>query len=89
MTDHQPANLELHIEELVLHGFEHVDRAQIGSAVQHELSRLVAEGGVPRSLAHSGEIANLDGGEFDLAPGSEAGRVGAQVAQAVYGSLQQ
>ena len=89
MTGLQAVDLELHIEELVLHGFEHVDRAQIGRAVEQELARLMAKEGAPRLLANSREIGQLDGGELDLTYGSTAAEVGNQVAEAVYGSMQQ
>ena len=46
-----PYNIELHIEELVLHGFAPKDRYTIGEAVQRELSRLFAEQGVHSSLS--------------------------------------
>ena len=39
----ESANLNLHIEELVLHGFAPGDRYRIGEAVQQELTRLFAE----------------------------------------------
>ncbi|MBE9581067.1 MAG: hypothetical protein IMF18_05555 [Proteobacteria bacterium] len=78
-------NIELHIEELVLHGFAHGDR--IGEAVEQELSRLLADRGVPQSLERGGEVARVDGGAFEVAAGSRAEVVGAQVAKAVYGGL--
>ncbi len=34
----KPYNIELHIEELVLHGFSPNDRHAIGEAVQRELT---------------------------------------------------
>ena len=80
-------NVELHIEELVLHGFSPGDRYRIGEAVGQELSRLLADRGVPQSLLQGGEIASVDGGAFEVAPGSRAEAVGAQVAKAVYGGL--
>jgi len=80
-------NIELHIEELVLHGFEPHDRYRIGDAVERELVRLFTEQGVPQSLANGGEIDKLDGGGFEVAPGSKAEVIGAQVARAVYGGL--
>ena len=80
------ANIELRVDELVLHGFEPKDRHRIGRAVEHELGRLFAERGAP-PLAQSGEIADLDGGSFEVAPGAGAAAIGAQVAQAVYGGL--
>ena len=80
-------SVELHIEELVLHGFAPGDRYRIGEAVEQELARMLADRGVPESLAQGGEIASVDGGAFEVAPGSRAGVVGAQVAKAVYGGL--
>ena len=48
---HEAGNIELHIEELVLHGFEPGDRHRIGEAIERELARLFAEQGTPPSLA--------------------------------------
>ncbi len=82
-----PRNIELHIEELVLHGFASGDRYRIAEAVERELAAQFAEQGVPQSLAEGGEIVNLDGGAFQVAAGSKPEVIGAQVAQAVYGRL--
>jgi hypothetical protein len=79
--------IDLHIEELVFHGFSRADRYRIGQAVEHELGRLFTEQGMPPSLARSGEIASLDGGSFEARPGSGTEAIGAQVARAVYGGL--
>jgi len=80
-------NIELHIEELVLHGFAPGDRYRIAEGVEQELTRLLADRGVPQSLTEGGEIASVDGDAFEVAPGSRAGVVGAQVAKAVYRGL--
>ena len=53
-------NIELHIEELVLHGFSPRERYAIGEAVQRELTRLFTEQGVPPSLLHPRAAARLD-----------------------------
>lgn len=82
-----PANINLHIEELVLHGFAPGDRYRIGEAVQQELTRMFAEQGVPRSLAEGGEIGRLDAGAFEMASGAKPEVVGTQIAQAIYGGL--
>jgi hypothetical protein len=78
------SDLELHIEELVLHGFAPGDRHAIGEAVERELVRLFAEQGIPPALARGGEIARQDGGAFELAPRGGAGSVGTRVAGAIY-----
>jgi len=81
------ANVELHIEELVLHGFAPGDRYRIGAAVERELAHLFSDAGVPPSLMQSIDVARLDGGAFQVAPGAKTETIGAQVAQAVYGEL--
>ena len=85
----KPKNIELNIEELVLQGFSPGDRHLIGEAVEQELTRLLADRGVPQSLERGREIANMNGGAFEVAPDSRAQVVGAQVAKAVYEGLRQ
>ncbi len=82
-------NLELNIDDLVLHGFAYGDRYLIGAAIERELARLFAERGTPSSLAESGDLPRLDGGAFEVTPGAKPAAIGAQVAQAVYGGLNQ
>jgi hypothetical protein len=83
----KPARIELHIDELVLHGFAPGDRHAIGDAVQHELTRLLAEQGLAPSAVANHERAHVNAGEFHVAPASKAPAVGAQVARAVHGGL--
>jgi hypothetical protein len=85
----KPTNVELHIEELVLHGFAAADRYRIGETVERELARLFAEEGIPATLTSSLEASRLDAGAFHVAPNSKAEAVGAEVARAVYGGLKQ
>jgi hypothetical protein len=82
-----PQSVELHIEELLLHGFEPGDRYRISDAVEHELARLFADRGVPPSLAGGDGAAMLDVGEFTVAQGTTPEEIGAQVAHAIYGGL--
>ena len=83
----KPGNVELRIEELVLHGFEPADHHRIGEAVESELARLFVEEGVPTSLAREGGTDRVDGGTIEAQPGSGAEAIGALVARAVYGGL--
>jgi hypothetical protein len=76
--------VELHIEELVLHGFAPDDRYGIGDVVERELTRLFTEQGVPPALIQNGEITRLDGGAFQVQPGSNAETTGIQLATAIY-----
>ena len=77
-------NIKLHIEKLILDGFEPGDQYKIAQAVEGELTLLLAEQGVPPSLAQGGDVAHLDGGSFTIVSGASAGEVGTQVARTVY-----
>jgi len=83
----RPTNLELNIEELVLHGFPPGDHHRIGEAVERELARLFAERGVSPSWDQSRNLAHLDGGTFEAKPALRAEAIGTRVARSVYGSL--
>jgi hypothetical protein len=80
--------IEIQIEELVLHGFAPGDRLSIGEAVQRELTRLIVEQGLA-SLNHDVEIARVNGGAFDMKPGARSETTGAQIAQNIYRGLSQ
>ena len=82
-----PHSIELHIEELVLHGFAPSDRYRIAHAVERELARLFADQGLPPSLAQEAEVTQSDAGAFKIASGATAEAVGAQVAHQVYGGF--
>lgn len=82
-------NLELNIEKLVLYGFVPADRARIGAAVQQELTRLLAERGVPLSLERGGAISHIDAGAFEMSSATKPDAIGIQIAQTIYGGLNQ
>jgi hypothetical protein len=79
--------IEVHIEELVLHGFAPVDRYRLGAALELELARLLSEQGVPRLLTGSAQLAQIDAGEFRMKPRGKPQKIGAQIAQAIYGGM--
>lgn len=83
----RPKNIELHIEELVLHGFGMGDRYRISEAVEGELTRLFATGDLPQSLSKGGEIERMDGGVFNVTRGSKPEVMGTQVAKVIYGGM--
>ena len=83
--------VELHIDELVLHGFARGDRHAIARAVEQELARLLATQfavqGMPRSFAESVEHTRLDAGAFKVAQGAGSEAIGSQIAQSVHQGL--
>lgn len=83
----QPASVQLSIENLVLHGFPAGDRYRIGEAVEHELSRLLRENGIPGTMAEGGALDRIDAGEFQIGGGMRPAEIGARIARAIYGGL--
>ncbi len=81
------ASLEVHIEELVLHGFSPADRLRIGAALERELARLLAERGLPEGLPGGAQVEAIDAGSFVRGPLATPVSIGGEVARAVYGGL--
>jgi hypothetical protein len=80
-------NIDLHIEELVLHGIHPGDRLRVGEALEAELARLISEQGVPPGLIAGGDRDRLDAGAFQASPRAHPESYGAEAARAVYGGL--
>lgn len=78
--------IELEIGELVLHGFAPGDRGQIGEVVERELARLLGER-PPPNWSQSDGATRLDGGAFEVAQGTGAEAIGAQIARALYAAI--
>jgi hypothetical protein len=82
-------NVNLNIERLVLEGFslrpgEHL---LVRAAAERELSRLLSERGVSNELLAGGAVPRLSAGDIRVAGDADAGAIGRQIAQAVYGGI--
>jgi len=86
-TINSSPSVELHIEELVLHGFPSSDRHRIGEAIERELTRLFTEERTAPAFAESAEIDRLNAGSFQTTATATPETTGAQVARAVFGRL--
>jgi hypothetical protein len=82
----RPARIELHVGELVLHGFAPGDRYRIADAVQSELTRLLGERGLPEPLLHGGHFTAREA-VFTPDRGEGPRSSGARIAAAVHASL--
>ena len=79
--------VKVHIEELVLTGFPASQRYRIADAVEREIARTIAAGGMgsaPRAAA----IETVDGGAFPVTRESRPEWIGAQAGKAVFRSFQ-
>jgi hypothetical protein len=79
-------SIAVHIERLVLDGvpIPHRHRAQVQAAIQQELSRLIAANGLAVDMQASGVLPRVGGGEIHLEDDEQPGRLGAQIARAIY-----
>jgi hypothetical protein len=84
----QPS-VELHIEELVLHGFVTGERYAIGDAVERELARLLHEQSIPISLQSENAADEIKDATFNAAHNAKPRVIGRRIAQAVYQGLSQ
>lgn len=74
--------VSVHIDRLVLRGFERADGVAIGEAMREELARVLGDAQAVRALASSGDVPRLRA-TTQLDAGSHPFSVGAQVAQAI------
>ena len=79
--------VHIHINELILSGFGHLDRRLLGETVSTELSRLIAQKGVSQSLNAGGYIARLNGGSFHVQEKAGAHTIGTNLANTLYGRI--
>ncbi len=79
--------VELHIEEIVLHGFAARDRHRIAAAVQVELARLLAAEGQANLLKGRWSLETVNAGAFKVQANAKPQAAGAQIAQAVYRTM--
>jgi hypothetical protein len=80
-----PPDIQVRIDELILHGFSAAQRYAIGDAVSSELETRLRESGV--NAATSRDIPWLRAQTSPLAAGQKPLEVGAQVARAVHGVI--
>jgi len=79
--------IHVHINELILSGFEHLNRRQLTEAVRAELTRLITQRGLPPSLNASGYIDRLDGGSFQVKDKAGTDSIGTDLARTLYGRI--
>lgn len=85
-SSNNPHSVELHIEELVLHGFDPANQYAIREAVERELTRLLTEQGSPM-ITQDFEVAHVNGGTINMKAGFSSEATGLQLARAIYGGL--
>jgi len=77
-----PREINIQIEELVLHGLPTDARHQIGTVVETELSRLLQKNGLPDAWRSNAN--RLDAGVIRATPLTSPATTGARIADVVY-----
>lgn len=80
------APIQLHIDELVLEGFDPVDRHRIADAVERELATVLADGRTHPRLARQLALEPANAGTFTV-KNTNATALGRQIARAVCASV--
>ena len=78
----KPREIEVHIEELVLHGFAPRSRWDMADALQQELHGLLAAHGIPPPWQNSPE--RIDAGVIRATAPARSTIAGEQIARAIY-----
>jgi len=81
--------ITVHIERLVLDGIDipYSERPLLQAAVEGELARMLAAGGLSADLAPGGARPRVPGGTIRLEGGNDPCNLGTRIAQAVYGGI--
>jgi hypothetical protein len=82
-------NIRVNIERLVLDGFTLAvgQRAQLQAALETELGRLLARGGISPEARSGGAVPSLRAPSIQVSRDGSPSRLGKQIARAVYGGI--
>lgn len=82
-------NINLHIERLVLEGLDvgPGQGVQVKAAVEAELTRMLADGGLSGALQSGGALTHVKSAGIQLANVSSPAGLGKQIAGSVYGGI--
>ena len=79
--------IEVHIDELVLHGFSPHDRYRISDAMQAAIYDHIVGRGLPAAISSGGFISTINAGSFDLSSPIKPAGIGEKIATTVYNSF--
>jgi hypothetical protein len=81
--------ISIHIERLVLDGIDIArrERPLLQSAVEAELARLIAAGGLSPDLISGGAMPSVNAGDLQMTGDNNPTQLGHQIAQSVYGGI--
>ena len=81
-----PRAVHIHIERLVLQGYDHAAGFHLAATLERGLELLILERGLPALLEQPGHIPQLEGLASPAAP-ADPSTAGSSIAEAAYRSL--
>ena len=85
--DSRSENVEIHIEELVLHGLERIDASTLATGLKQQLTRLLVERPLPQTSTRSERIVQVESGKLGHSGDASAAATGRAVAEAIHKGL--
>ncbi|HSI77829.1 MAG TPA: hypothetical protein VK957_18160 [Lunatimonas sp.] len=80
-------DIEIYIERIVLEGFDHLNRNELNQAIQHHLTAMLTEQGLPLTVTGIYEVSKLNGGHIHLPSNPTTGNIGKSIAGGIYQGL--
>ena len=81
-----PPNIDVHIDRIVLHGFEQMNAADLKAAILEHLGTLISEQNLTNEFIDQSHIGRLKG-QINLPVDGAAHSVGSEIAQGIYHSM--
>lgn len=79
--------IEINIDELVLHGFAPADGRSIGEALELALTQAFNEQPVTGTFNQSADVAFVNGGSFTVQQNSKPAQVAGAISNSIHSSL--
>jgi len=80
-------NIEIHIDRIVLDGFDHLNKTDLNAVMQEHLTTMISEQGLPNDLLKRAYHRKLNGGEMKLGHRPETGQVGIDIAGGIFNGM--
>ena len=80
-------DIEIQIDELVLHGFPPMNRRLIKEAVETHLARMFLDGRMYQGFTEDKTIEKSHAVSINLKSDSTPGNIGKQIARSIYGEI--
>jgi len=79
--------IEINIDELVLHGFAPGDGKKIGEALELALMQSFNQQAAPGTLNQPADVSHIDGGSFTMQKNSKPAQVVSGISNSIYTSV--